>query len=60
MIKRKSDSKPRSLAEDRSDLSLAQALRKKYQDVQNEKIPERLQELIEALKEAERREKQGD
>ncbi|MHA7857167.1 MAG: NepR family anti-sigma factor [Henriciella sp.] len=60
MKKRKSDSKPHRLAKSQTDLSLAQALRKKYQDVQNEKIPERLQELIEALKEAERREKQGN
>ena len=60
MIKRKSDSGLRPAPDDRGDDSLANTLRKKYQDIQDEKIPDRLQRLIDALKEAERREKEGD
>ncbi|MEL6416569.1 MAG: NepR family anti-sigma factor [Pseudomonadota bacterium] len=60
MIKRKSDSDPKLATGEKRDDSLGRALRKKYQDIQNEKIPDHLQKLIDALKEAERREKKGD
>ncbi|MFN3212985.1 MAG: NepR family anti-sigma factor [Henriciella sp.] len=51
MIDRKKVAKP---ASDEAEETLAAALRRKYQAVQDEKIPDRLQRLIDALKEAER------
>ncbi|GAB5456286.1 MAG: hypothetical protein Hens2KO_25150 [Henriciella sp.] len=48
------------MADDQTDDSLAQALRKKYESIQDEKIPDKLQRLIDALKAAERQEKQSD
>ena len=60
MVERKSDSYPKPAGETQGDDCLANALRKKYQDIHHEKIPDRLQRLIDALKEAERHEKEGD
>lgn len=51
LIDRKKVAKP---ASDEAEETLAAALRRKYQAVQDEKIPDRLQRLIDALKEAER------
>lgn len=39
----------------RKILTLEQALQEKYRDILNEPVPEKLQKLIEALKEKERR-----
>ena len=41
-------------------VELGDALRKQYADIQNEPVPERLQKMIEALKEAEKRARSGD
>lgn len=60
MVHRKSAPDPTQMAGDQTDDSLAQALRKKYESIQDEKIPDKLQRLIDALKAAERQEKQSD
>ena len=59
MINRKTTESPAETSVDDAVDSLAEALRQKYQDVKNEKVPDRLQRLIDALKEAERASKQG-
>ena len=41
-------------------VEIGDALRKKYADIQNEPVPENLQKMIEALKEAEKRARSGD
>lgn len=41
-------------------MEIGDALRKKYADIQNEPVPESLQKMIEALKEAEKRARSGD
>jgi len=41
-------------------VELGDALRKQYADIQNEPVPERLQKMIAALKQAERRTGSGD
>ena len=41
-------------------VEIGDALRKKYTDIQNEPVPENLQKMIEALKEAEKRARSGD
>lgn len=40
--------------------SAGEALRQKYQGILEEPIPDRLQKMIEALREAERKEEEGD
>ena len=46
---------------EKSGESVGESLRKKYDDVKNEPIPENLQTLIEALREAERKDQaEGD
>lgn len=59
-MKQKPDSRPTLGAQDQGNHSLAQALRRQYLDIQDEPIPSRLQKLIDALKEVERNEKDGD
>lgn len=44
----------------RDKTPLGEALRARYQDVLNEPVPEKLKQLIEALKEKERRETSDD
>jgi len=41
-------------------VELGDALRKQFADIQNEPVPERLQKMIEALKQAEQRARSGD
>lgn len=41
-------------------VEIGDALRKKYADIQNEPVPDRLQKMIDALKEAEKRARSGD
>lgn len=44
----------------RENTPLGEALRARYQDVLNEPVPEKLKQLIEALKKREREEAPGD
>ena len=59
LIDRKKVSNPSAPPASDSEDTLAEALRRKYQAVKDEKIPDRLQRLIDALKEAERSSKKN-
>ena len=60
LINRKTTTlQPDASVEDAVD-TLAEALRRRYEDVKNEKVPDHLQRLIDALKEVERTSKQDD
>ena len=60
LIDRKTTAPPSDTSVEDALDTLAEALRRRYKDVKNEKIPDRLQRLIDALKEAERASKQND
>lgn len=51
---------PKSPPEWKGDKPLGKALREQYKRILNEPIPEKLQKLIAALKEKERRESEDD
>ena len=51
---------PKLPPEWRKDLPLGEELRQRYKDVLNEPVPEKLKQLIEALKQQERQESDGD
>ena len=55
LVERKSVPKSIPAAAEKRPDDLGARLRKKYQDITDEEIPDRLQRLIDALKEAERR-----
>jgi hypothetical protein len=60
LIDRKKVAAPPTPPSNEAEETLAAELRRKYRAVQDEKIPDRLQRLIDALKEAERSSKKNN